>query len=38
MVGNWRDSEYIIKELEVKWINETVDKYYLEFILNNYKY
>ena len=38
MVGNWRYSEYIIKELEVKWINKTDDKYYLEFILNNYKY
>ena len=35
--GDWPDSSYVIKELDVKWINETNDDYYLSLILNNYK-
>jgi len=35
--GDWTDSSYVVKELDVKWINETNDDYYLSLILNNYK-
>ena len=34
--GDWKDSSYIIKELDVKWINKPDDNYYLQFILDNY--
>lgn len=35
--GDWKDSSYIINELDVKWIEDPDDEFYLDFILNNYK-
>ena len=34
--GDWKDSSYIIKELDVKFINDIDDNYYLNYILKRH--